>query len=380
MFSEALSESQETTRLLQEDMSTIGYGDDERVFREWLEEGGTHTQANEESVEVVRSLSDPEEPISPSTEGDPDTNTNNNGSPQDGSIAQLTRRLRCLFATLTWPVVPLGTIVSFALLWVLYASFIADARKACSHPLHWYALASLIIVGYAPHHAQARSYFFRYYRERDGPVRPTAVRMYDQLFHTMCIFYVYGGVTLLQTCREDTGHSMEDVYNKDEPPTPAPVDGQPPAENTCAATCPNLYQALSVYVTTLEMFTFSLILPLMFLPCVYVWIIRRASVEADAFSQLQDRLEEEQALLNNGGLTAQEIMDSLEKVKLVSRPVDSSSEPELILLPVSSSDGDTSDARDGSNLKECCICMSEFQVFPDGDIENGTSTSNAVSE
>ena len=54
--------------------------------------------------------------------------------------------------------------------------------------------------------------------------------------------------------------------------------------NSCAATCPNLYQALSVYVAMLEMFTFALILPLLFLPCIYLWFLRRATAEAEAFA------------------------------------------------------------------------------------------------
>jgi preprotein translocase subunit YajC len=141
--------------------------------------------------------------------------------------------------------------------------------------------------------------------------------------------------------------------------------------NTCAATCPNLYQALSVYVATLEMFTFALILPLLFLPCIYLWFLRRATAEAEAFTQLQDRLQEEEALLSNGGITAGEILDSLENVKLVSRPSNNGSgEAEVWLLPwcaTSSSIGTSSD------VKECCICMNEFGVQSEqgGDVESG---------
>jgi preprotein translocase subunit YajC len=117
------------------------------------------------------------------------------------------------------------------------------------------------------------------------------------------------------------------------------------------------------------MFTFALILPLLFLPCVYLWIIRRASAEAEAFSQFQERLEEEEALLNSGGLTAQEIIDSLEEVKLVS-----TDQEQVLLLPLSSTSGDAS--MDGGNTRECCICMSEFVVQQQGDIETGASYQN----
>lgn len=65
----------------------------------------------------------------------------------------------------------------------------------------------------------------------------------------MALCYVYLGVTLIQTCREDIvgNESVSDITNNDEIQIPIPL-------NSCAATCPNLYQALSVYVATLGTF------------------------------------------------------------------------------------------------------------------------------
>jgi len=290
---------------------------------------------------------------------------------QTGTIGTLTRRLRCLFSTITWPIVPLGTIVALALLWVLYAASSLDLRRSCSHPLHWYALASLVLVAYIPHHAQVRSHLFQYSRERDGPIRPARVRMYDQFFHTVCLLYVYTGVTLIQTCHEDvvTADNLAELMQKHDLETVPPEMPM----NTCAATCPNLYQALSVYVATLEMFTFALILPLLFLPCIYLWFLRRATAEAEAFAQLQDRLQEEEALLSNGGVTAGEILDSLENIKLVSRPpTDDSGERQVWLLPSSATDASIGM---NSDVKECCICMNEFGVEDEScleaDLESG---------
>lgn len=324
------------------------------------------------------------ETLSPSPSEDTDvgdTNIDGNNERQDdeestdreeersGTIGLLTRRLRCLFSTITWPIVPLGTIVALALLWVLYAASSLDLRRSCSHPLHWYALASLVLVAYIPHHAQVRSQLFHYSRERDGPIRPARVRMYDQFFHTICLLYVYTGVTLIQTCHEDvlTADNLAELLQK------LGVESIPPDTpmNTCAATCPNLYQALSVYVASLEMFTFALILPLLFLPCIYLWFLRRATAEAEAFTQLQDRLQEEEALLSNGGVTAGEILDSLENVKLVSRPpIDNAGEREVWLLPSSATDVSIGM---NSDVKECCICMNEFcvQNESEGDLETG---------
>ena len=312
-----------------------------------------------------------ETPSSRAAQGpqDEESNADDGEENRDGAIVTLTRRLRCLFSTITWPIVPLGTIVALALLWVLYAASSLDLRRSCSHPLHWYALASLVLVAYIPHHAQVRSHLFHYSRERDGPIRPARVRMYDQFFHTVCLLYVYTGVTLIQTCREDlvTNESVTDIINNEDTPQ-APSDVP---LNTCAATCPNLYQALSVYVATLEMFTFALILPLLFLPCIYLWFLRRATAEAEAFAQLQDRLQEEEALLSNGGVTASEILDSLENVKLVSRTQRDSkgeSEHQVWLLPYSATDASIGM---NSDVKECCICMSEFTVQNEDDLEEG---------
>lgn len=316
--------------------------------------------ATEESVEVIRI---------PSNDSEEATENPTAEIRQEGSVTQLTRRLRCLFRTLTSPIIPLATILAVALLWVLYAAFVLDLRKSCSRPLHGYAIISLVTVSYATFHSHVRNYLFSYSPERNGPPRPIAVRMYDQLYHTLCILYVYGGVTLIEACVEDAGNHNNgndavDVLDKDQE-TPA-TDG-----NTCSSTCPNLYQALSIYVTTLELFTFSLILPLLFLPCVYLWIIRRASAEAEAFSQFQDRMEEEEALINNGGLTTQEIMDSLEKVKLTS----TNDCDVVVLMPVSADDETSLGAREGTVARECCICMTEFDVHRIDDLESGLSVS-----
>ncbi|CAJ1969464.1 unnamed protein product [Cylindrotheca closterium] len=304
-----------------------------------------------------------EENATPATNASEDANnepSNNTGAeePRDGAIGGLTRRLRCLFSTITWPIVPLGTIVAMALLWVVYAASSLDLKRTCSHPLHWYALSSLILVVYVPQHSRIRTHLFQYSRERDGPVRPARVRVYDQIFHTICLLYVYTGVTLIQTCNEDLIEN--ELLTEIDEQLKAQFDGP---LNTCAATCPNLYQALSIYVATLEMFTFALILPLLFLPCIYLWFLRRATAEAEAFAHLQERMREEENILNNGGITAGEIMDSLEKVKLAT-VASSNSEPggterRVLLLPENETEILNGEPCD---IKECCICMNDFKL------------------
>jgi RING-type zinc-finger len=262
---------------------------------------------------------------------------------RDTMIERLTGRLRCLFSAITWPIVPLGTLVSLCLIWVMYSAFVMDIKSSCSHPLHAYALASMCFLVYAPYHARIRTFLFRYSRERDGPIRPTRVRLYDQLFHTLCILYVYGGVTLMQSCKQDFGDK------RDNGNALAGQNSTNGFANTCDATCTHLYSALDVYVTMLELFTLSLILPLLFLPCIYLWILRSASTEAEAF--WHESLEDSDDLFGRRPrITAQELMDSLEHVQLV-RHGDT-----LVLRGSTDSDPPT------HLVKECCICMSDFKI------------------
>lgn len=289
------------------------------------------------------------EPEGPSNEEDPAAPDRSEPTEEE-AIASLTRRLRCLFAVITWPIVPLGTIVTLALLYLVYAAFILDARKTCAHPLHWYVVISLLLIAYAPNHTRIRRHVFHYVRERDGPTRPPPVRRFDQFFHTLALLYVYGGITLVQTCREDMHKIDEDSM-----------------VNSCTATCPNLYPALSVYVATLELFTFSLILPLLFLPCIYLWFLRQATADAEALAVLQDRLREEEALFRNGGVTAEEILSHLEAVKLVADDDNN----RVLIVPLQSDDP-TSEAKDANGVKECCICMCDFVI---ADLETGDASS-----
>jgi hypothetical protein len=246
-----------------------------------------------------------------------------------------------------------------------YAAFWSDVGQPCSHSLHGYTVLSLLLVSYLPNHSRVRSWLFNYHRERDGFQRPVTVRRFDQIFHTLALLYVYGGVTLVQTCRED----LE--------PQPPPEDGATASSaashalSTCAVTCPHLYRAVWVYVSVVELFTFSLILPLLFLPCIYLWFLRQATADAEALAMLQERIQEEDFLFRNGGVTADEVLDQLEPVKLVrvvteddgnSSRSNSNNDTVARLLVVPINSRDLSQAKDSGQTKSCCICMSDFDV------------------
>ena len=89
------------------------------------------------------------------------------------------------------PIIPIGTALSFLLLFVLYAAFVTDLHRQCSAPLHGFAIISLLLFLYAPNHRTVKYHLFAYSRERDGPTRPRGVRVYDQIFQTVCILYIY---------------------------------------------------------------------------------------------------------------------------------------------------------------------------------------------
>jgi hypothetical protein len=322
---------------------------------------------------------------------------------RDTMIERLTRRLRCLFSAITWPIVPLGTLVSLCLVWVLYAAFVEDLKSSCSHPLHTFALASMCFLVYAPYHAQIRTHLFRYSRDRDGPIRPTRVRLYDQLFHTLCILYVYGGVTLMQSCKQDFGHANPETgdttYQSDKNETISMMS----ASNTCEATCPQLYASLDVYVTMLELFTLSLILPLLFLPCIYLWILRRASSEAEHLWESSLDGNDADNLFGGGRgsstrrprVTAAELMQSLETVKLIRRHEDNTLMMKYIsttraaaatnessthnrygsISTAAAAAQDNDEAWSSDVVKDCCICMSDFSV-QEGDDEEAQQQSN----
>jgi hypothetical protein len=302
----------------------------------------------------------------------------------DDALTSLTRRLRCLFSVVTWPIVPLGSIAILGLLWLLYASFVMDRNNTCSHPIHWYAAVSLGVLIYMPFHTQIRSYFFQYDRERDGPSRPIGVRRYDQCFNTIALLYVYAGITFVQTCRDDLilpdGTSPGDAANID-------VSS---LNNSCAATCPNTFASLRVYVACLELFVLSLVIPLLFLPCLYLYFVRRTMQDAEALALLRDRLREEEAMRRNGGITADEILANFETVQLMVDPriIDH----RVIVVPRPRKAPDTSDAEISSpayidfskakdcDMKECCICMKSFKVHVPSDIEAGATTAAAADE
>jgi hypothetical protein len=244
---------------------------------------------------------------------------------------------------------------------------------------------------------------FGYHRDMDGPARPLAVRRYDQLVHTLALLYVYAGMTLDQTCREDvsvnmlshfvpnnnddvsTGSSSESVLNPSAMKELLLDSHDNDSINSCQATCPNLYPAVAAYVLSLEVLCWSLLVPLLCLPCIYLWFLRRASNQAHSLADFHDRLrEDDEDVRRNGNILAETVMAQLQDVKLVrvyndhdlndGKDLDEGNASDKVVI-VPSGVSDTAQGKDSNGVIECCICMSDFviQESADIDIETGVT-------
>jgi len=280
---------------------------------------------------------------------------------EDSIIIDLTNRLRYLFACLTVPIFPLGILLFILLARVLYCAFVKDIAHTCSHPLKLYAILSFTLSSYFPQHKRVKTFLFGYNRERDGPVRPRSVRIYDQLFHLLVLNYVYFGMILVQSCKDDTPTSDDGLTGEDLQ-----------LVSTCEATCPFLYGATCSYVLILQVLVIVFLLPLVCLPFIYLWIVRRVTTE-EAWARFGRVAAGEDAEDESGGVTAKEILEQMNEVVLVQI----SGEEGLIKVVqrISGNNNDQGEGRTVNNgehqvlewtlVKDCCICQDEFDVSDD---------------
>jgi hypothetical protein len=301
-----------------------------------------------------------------------------------------------MFTAITWPIVPLTVLVVLAFVYMIYGA-ILDWTASCSHPLHAFTAVSALVICYAPNHPVARAYLFGYHRDMDGPARPLAVRRYDQLVHTLALLYVYAGMTLDQTCREDvssnytpnndvstgSGSATESLLNATAMKELLLDSNNHDSINSCQATCPNLYPAVAAYVVTLEVLCWSLLVPLLCLPCIYLWFLRRASSQAHTLADFHDRLrEDDEDVRRNGNILAETVMAQLQDVKLVRVYDDNDLEKDAgatgsdRVLIVPSGMSDTSQGKDSNNVLECCICMSDFVIQDSAEADAEVDTTN----
>jgi len=239
----------------------------------------------------------------------------------EASLVTLASRLRCVFAMLTVPLIPLGTALSLLLLLLLYDSLITSQ---CAHPLRLYALVSLVLFAYTPQHRSVKLRLFNYSRARDGPVRPNSVRLYDQLFHLVCLLYLYSGMMVVKACDRDRAVTEDHL-------------------STCTLTCPHLYKTTQIFVLSLQLFTVVLVLPLLCLPCVYAYILRSSSsaLHLARLRSASNNIASDDDSAHTDSLTTQMVLDHMDQIKIFK----SNNAPH-------------------SHEGECCICMVDFHYSP----------------
>jgi len=155
---------------------------------------------------------------------------------------------------------------------------------------------------------------------------------------------------LIQSCREDL---VNDV-------------------STCTNTCPELYACFERFDLVLRIFAGILVLPLVCLPFVYMWIMRRIhTTEAllrfeRGFSGNSARDEDYLA----GRVLVKDIMEGLREVVLVKVVVAKRS---MIKVLGKGNEESWSDGklREKDAVKDCCICMSDFHA--EGEVDESSS-------
>ena len=354
-------------------------------------------------------------PEPPPTETPPNTNTNQNQNENEitRQITTLTNRLRVIFYTLYIPIIPLSALLILLLLQLTYESL---HSPTCSYPLRTFSFSSMFLALYIPNHKIIKRWLFNYSRERDGLVRPRRVRIYDQCFHMLCLTYLYMDMVLIETCKDDVvtvmvgGGSGGGSGDGDGGDINADINADMNANNnnmtmdslqvsTCETTCPDLYPLLQKYDLVLRIFSVILVMPLICLPFVYVWIMRRINTAEELLQMDLGGLGVGGGMDDDflgGGVLVKDVMDGLREVVLVGENANANA------CAVSDSDvnGDVEEGnkrtalkvigkngvkswtqvqwkqdhqREGGDgdmtmnmnmnvAKECCICMNDFEV------------------
>lgn len=162
---------------------------------------------------------------------------------------------------------------------------------------------------------------------------------------------------LVQSCKDDTPTGEDGVE-----------DGTEDLISTCESTCPFLYGATRSYVLILQVLVIVFLLPLVCLPFIYLWIVRRVTTE-EAWARFGRVAAGDDAEDETGGVTAREILEQMKEVVLVQN----NGEEELVKV-VQRVSGDNTDEEEGGGghqslewklVKDCCICQDEFDVCGD---------------
>jgi hypothetical protein len=303
------------------------------------------------------------------------------------AIVALVKKLHPYWAVVAW-LLGFATNLSLAL-------FVASVKllqgyfgnkndtAACANqhptPIIEYAWLSQVVFLYIPWHFKIRQRVANCFMSYASST--TTKRCYDRTAYTVALFYVFLGMSTWYACRN---------HPRSTAPTTATT-------TPCLESSPAVPREFDVFVPFLGLFTVWILLPIVGLPCLHLWLVRRAvsrfpPVHAETLARLFRpmwhhvvRLVLDQnykvvfalwnAMLGPSraatALTDRQLWELVKEVRIVRQPdrplglaVDHDPEACSILEPQGS-----------EATLECCICLSPFQVV-DGPIgsSGGTTT------
>ena len=156
----------------------------------------------------------------------------------------------------------------------------SSSTTPCAQPLHIYAYLSVFLVVYMYFHRTIRTWLLtRSLRHRPSPasqqqqqqyIVPFVQQRYDQIIYSLIIVYICVGLSFVQSCRNN---SIEHPYSSDDD-----VHWQESSSSSslsvCQETCPYMIQALTIYISMIELTILAYIIPMLCLPCIYFYLLR----------------------------------------------------------------------------------------------------------
>jgi hypothetical protein len=299
-----------------------------------------------------------------------DSQSSSTLTPREQEILVLMNKLRCCLALITWPILPLGFLTTLALIWFLssalndYFGINKDSNTCAQNtPIMAYAWTSQAMILYIPWHYPVRQRIAACFGGTSASMTMTrTIQCFDRIAHTLAMVYVTVGLSIWHACRMQNDST------------------------SCRASCPAVTRAFDTYLPLLGLFTVAALLPLMCLPCIYLWLVRQATSivpDAETLAVLRQRWDptwqpddisgEGNNLLSRP--SSHQVLQHLREVRIQRRPADRT----LLVTAV--------DVEDGSALPkilahphglaadlECCICMSPFEVVDGFDCPSRSSS------
>jgi hypothetical protein len=363
-------------RMNREDSPLLGVGSSRSNSESTQQFHGQERLAREQPQETVSVHIMPDTGTGTATPTDNvenDSHSQSTLTPREQDILVLMNKLRCCLALITWPILPLGFLTTLALIWFVssalndYFGINKDSNPCAPHtPIMAYAWTSQAMILYIPWHYPIRQRIAVCFRGSSESLTVTrTIQCFDRIAHAASMVYVAVGLSIWKTCR---------IQN----------------DSSCRASCPAVTRAFDMYAPLLGLFTVAAILPLMCLPCIYLWFVRQATSivpDAETLAVLRQRWDptwqpDDVSGVDNDLLqspSSYQVLQNLREVRIQRRQADRT----LLVTAVDVEDGfvlpETMAHPHGLAADlECCICMSRFEVVDGFDCLSSNSRSDST--